>query len=177
MYPSRHIIWRLELLRSANPRAYVAAPGNTDAVAQIVTGRPRNKKFGTRTGRRNSRRTLSWLHGQVKTPPSSKTARIESGFLLRRLRQGEELSVPQSRPMPSIAASCHELRVNDEGRTRRLMYRLDADAIPILAVFAKKTGKTPDEIIRICRKRLRDHDDASRKAKAPRSKGLEGRRR
>jgi phage-related protein len=104
---------------------------------------------------------LSWLYGQVKTPPFSKTARIETGFLLRRLQQGEKLSMPQSRPMPLIAARCHELRVNDEGRTWRLIYRLDADAILILAVFAKKTEKTPDEIIRICRKRLRDYDDAS----------------
>jgi phage-related protein len=87
---------------------------------------------------------LSWLHGQVKTPPFSKTARIETGFLLRRLQQGEKLSMPQSRPMSSIAASCHELRVNDEGRTWRLMYRLNVDAILILAVFAKKTEKTPD---------------------------------
>jgi phage-related protein len=116
---------------------------------------------------------LSWLHGQVKTPPFSKTARIETGFLLRRLQQGEKLSMPQSRPMSSIAASCHELRVNDEGRTWRLMYRLNVDAILILAVFAKKTEKTPDEIIRIYRRRLRDYDDASRKTKAPRSKGLE----
>ena len=120
---------------------------------------------------------LSWLHGQVKTPPFSKTARIETGFLLRRMQQGEKLSMPQSRPMPSIAARCHDLRVNDEGRTWRLMYRLDADAILILAVFANKAEKTPDEIIRICRKRLRDYDDASRKAKAPRNKGLEGRKR
>jgi phage-related protein len=102
-----------------------------------------------------------WLHGQVKTPPFSKTARIETGFLLRRLQQGEKLSMPQSRPMPLIATRCHELRVNDEARTWRLMYRLDPNAILILAVLAKKTEKTPDEIIRICRKRLRDYDDAS----------------
>jgi hypothetical protein len=57
------------------------------------------------------------------------------------------------------------------------MYRLDADAILTLAVFAKKTEKTPDEIIRICRNRLRYYDDTSRKAKASRSKGLEGRKR
>ena len=44
------------------------------------------------------------------------------------------------------------------------MYRLDADAILTLAVFAKKTEKTPDEIIRICRNRLRYYDDTSRKA-------------
>jgi len=63
--------------------------------------------------------------------------------------------------MPLIATRCHELRVNDEARTWRLMYRLDPNAILILAVLAKKTEKTPDEIIRICRKRLRDYDDAS----------------
>lgn len=120
---------------------------------------------------------LSWLHGEVKTPPLSKAARIEIGFLLRRLQQGEKLTMPHSRPMPSIAARCHELRVNDEGRTWRLMYRIDADAIVILAVFAKKTEQTPDGIIRACRTRLRDYDDASRKAKAPRSKGLESRKR
>jgi phage-related protein len=112
---------------------------------------------------------LAWLHGQVKTPPFSMAARVETDFLLRRLQQGEKLSMPQSRPMPSIAARCHELRVNDEGRTWRLMYRIDADAILILAVFAKKTERTPDEIIRTCQNRLKDYDDASRKAKAPRS--------
>lgn len=110
---------------------------------------------------------LSWLHGQVKTPPFSQAARIETGFLLRRLQQGEKLSMPQSRPMSSIATRCHELRVNDEGRTWRLVYRIDTDAILILAVFAKKSENTPDEIIRACRNRLRNYEDASRKAKAP----------
>jgi hypothetical protein len=51
------------------------------------------------------------------------------GFLLRHLQQGEKLSMPQPPPMPSVAARCHELRVNDERRTWRLMYRIDADAI------------------------------------------------
>lgn len=44
---------------------------------------------------------LSWLHGEVKTPPLSKAARIETGFLLRRLQHGEKLTMPQSRPMQS----------------------------------------------------------------------------
>jgi len=120
---------------------------------------------------------LSWLHGQVKTPPFSKAARIETGFLLRRLQQGEKLAMPQSRPMPSIASGCHELRINDQGLTWRLMYRIDTDVILILAVFAKKTEKTPDDIIRTCRNRLRDYEDASRKEKAPGSKRLEDRKR
>lgn len=49
------------------------------------------------------------------------------------------------------------------------MYRIDADAILILAVFAKKTEKTPDEIIRACR--MRDYDDASRKRKRLEARG------
>lgn len=98
-------------------------------------------------------------------------------FFTEALQQGENLGLPQSRPMPLIASGCHELRVNDEGRTWRLIYRIDADAILILAVFAKKTEKTPEEIIRTCRKRLRNYEDAIRKAKAPGSKRLEDRKR
>jgi hypothetical protein len=60
---------------------------------------------------------LSWLHGEVKTPPFSASARIETGFLLRRLQHGEVLSMPQSRPMPELAPRCHELRVPDRGQT------------------------------------------------------------
>ncbi len=60
---------------------------------------------------------LVWLHGEIKTPPLSSVARIEAGFLLRRIQQGEKLSLPQSRPMPSIGKRCHELRINDENKT------------------------------------------------------------
>jgi hypothetical protein len=40
---------------------------------------------------------LVWLHGQVKTPPFTDTARIEAGVLLRQLQQGENLEMPHSR--------------------------------------------------------------------------------
>jgi phage-related protein len=65
---------------------------------------------------------LVWLSGEVKTPPFSAEARLEAGFLLRRLQQGEKLSLPQCRPMPSVGAGCHELRIVDQDvtwRTRR----------------------------------------------------------
>jgi phage-related protein len=87
-------------------------------------------------------------------------ARLEAGFLLRRLQRGESLAMPQSRPMPSIGARCHELRVNDAGSNWRLVYRIDSDAIVILEVFAKKTGSTPKAVIATCRKRLKEYDDA-----------------
>ena len=45
---------------------------------------------------------LAWLHGEIKTPPFSREARIEAGVLLRRIQQGEALGLPHSRPMFSI---------------------------------------------------------------------------
>jgi len=105
---------------------------------------------------------LAWLHGEVKTPPFSKLARLEAGFLLRRLQRGESLAMPQSRPMPSIGARCHELRINDADSTWRVIYRIDADAIVILDVFAKKTSTTPKAVIDTCRKRLKEYNRAGK---------------
>jgi phage-related protein len=102
---------------------------------------------------------LLWLHGQIQTPPFSKQARMEAGYLLRLLQKGELLSLPHSRPMPSIGARCHELRVNDRGQTWRIVYRIDFDAIVILEVFAKKRGKTPQRVIDICQQRLAKYDN------------------
>jgi phage-related protein len=103
---------------------------------------------------------LVWLHGEVKTPPLSSEARLEAGFLLRRLQRGDHLEMPHSRPMPSIGPRCHELRINDVDGTWRVVYRIDTDAIVIADVFAKKTQKTPDTVIKTCRKRLKEYDDA-----------------
>ena len=97
---------------------------------------------------------LRWLHGEIKTPPMSVDARREMGMLLRDLQEGKKLSLPHSRPMPSIGKRCHELRVNDENKTWRLVYRLDRDAIVILDIFEKKTSKTPMTAIKTCQKRL-----------------------
>jgi phage-related protein len=103
---------------------------------------------------------LAWLHGEVKTPPFSKAARIETGYLLRELQRGKGLSMPHSRPMPAIGARCHELRVIDKGNTWRLVYRVDPDAIVIAEVFAKKSAKTPAAVLDACRRRLKEYDDA-----------------
>ena len=78
---------------------------------------------------------LVWLHGEIKTPPFSEDARLEAGFLLRRLQRGEILSLPHVRPVPGIGARCYELRINDENQTWRVIYRIDDDAIVILEVF------------------------------------------
>ncbi len=101
------------------------------------------------------------LRGEIKTPPMSEAARRETGFLLRRLQQGELLGLPHSRPMPDVGPHCHELRVNDETRTWRLIYRIDDDAIVVVDLFEKKTRKTPRQIIANCHRRLRLYDAAA----------------
>jgi len=100
---------------------------------------------------------LVWLHGELKTPPFSPEARLEVGYLLRLLQGGESLSLPWSRPMPSVGLRCHELRVNDANQTWRIVYRVDSDAIVILEVFAKKTQTTPRQVIETCKRRLNQY--------------------
>jgi len=72
---------------------------------------------------------LVWLKGEVKTPPFSNQARLEVGLLLRRLQQGQGLSLPHSRPMPIIGRQCHELRISDRDQSWRIVYNVAPDAI------------------------------------------------
>ena len=98
---------------------------------------------------------LVWLHGEVKSPPFSAKARAEAGYVLRLLQEGERLSLPESRPMPTIGPNCHELRVVDENVTWRIVYALMTDAVVILAVFQKKTRATPKQVLHETKKRLK----------------------
>ena len=101
---------------------------------------------------------LVWLHGEIKTPPFAVAARLEAGFLLRKLQKGDLLGLPHSRPMPSIAPRCHELRINDTNGTWRIIYRVDEDAVVILEVFQKKTNQTPKKVIETCQRRIKLYD-------------------
>ena len=115
-----------------------------------------------------SDKPLVWLRGAVKTPPFGPLARIEAGFLLRRLQRGESLGLPHSRPMPTLGAACHELRIVDRSVTWRIMYHVAADAIVILDVFAKKTAATPKSIIAECRRRLAEFQRVAKSQKGER---------
>ncbi len=109
----------------------------------------------------NGDKPLAWLHGEIKSPPMSNSARLEAGFLLRRLQRGEALSLPHSRAMPDIGPRCHELRIDDQHASWRIFYRTDPDAVLILEVLDKKTKKTPPQTIKNCRRRLADYDRTS----------------
>ena len=78
--------------------------------------------------------------------------------MIRKLQQGLRLEMPHSRPMPSIGRRCHELRVSDERQTWRVIYRTDADAVLVVALFSKKTSKTPKHVIDQAKRLLREYD-------------------
>ena len=99
---------------------------------------------------------LVWLRGEIKTPPFGSDARIETGFLLRRLQRGESLGLPHSRPMPNIGAGCHELRIVDTKVNWRIMYHIALDAVVILDVFKKQTEATPSTVMAACQRRLKE---------------------
>jgi phage-related protein len=101
---------------------------------------------------------LVWLSGELKTPPMASEARVEGGMLLRRVQRGDTLSMPESRPMPTIGPRCHELRIDDvvQKKEWRIIYYVGKLAIAVLDVFAKNTRETPDDVIKNCKRRLAD---------------------
>jgi hypothetical protein len=80
---------------------------------------------------------VAWLRGELKTPPLSKGARVEAGTLLRRLQTGEKLSMPESRPLPTVDPRCHELRIDDIATKIewRIVYYMGRHAIEILDMW------------------------------------------
>ena len=112
-----------------------------------------------------ARKPLVWLQGEIKTPPFTAEGRQEAGMLLRLLQQGEPLSMPHAEPLPNVGARCGALRVRDAEHNWRIVYRADSDAVLVLEVYAKKTRKIPDEVIKRCQDRLNRYDTAVKAAK------------
>lgn len=112
-----------------------------------------------------SGKPLARLGDWIKTPPLSKDARVEVGSLLTRVQDGEVLGMPHSRPMPSIGPRCHELRITDENRIWRIIYRVDPEWIVVADVFSKTTMKTTAQDIERSRSRLKQYDKVVKTAK------------
>lgn len=111
---------------------------------------------------RQEDKVLVWFKDKIGTPPFSVEARREAGALLRQLQQGISLGLPHSRPMPTIGARCHELRITDKDKIWRIVYRIEPDAIVILEVFKKKDKTTPQLVIDECKARLARYLDTIR---------------
>jgi phage-related protein len=76
---------------------------------------------------------------------------------LARLDAGHALSMPLSRPMPSIGKGVHELRLRDRSGTYRVVYAIVRSGnVHVIHAFKKKTQATPRQAIELVRKRLRE---------------------
>jgi phage-related protein len=75
---------------------------------------------------------------------------------LARLERGHTLSMPLSRPMPSVGSGVHELRLKDRSGIYRVIYFLvGMNQIWLIHAFQKKTQKTPLQDIALAKERLR----------------------
>lgn len=76
---------------------------------------------------------------------------------LARLEEGHVLSMPLSRPMPSIGNGVHELRFRDRSGIYRVIYFLaGAGVIHLLHAFEKKSQQTLLQNVEVAKKRLRE---------------------
>jgi phage-related protein len=76
---------------------------------------------------------------------------------LARLDAGLMLSMPLSRPMPSIGKGFHELRLKDRSGTYRVVYALvRRGTIYAVHAFKKATQATPLRSLDLARKRLKE---------------------
>ena len=74
---------------------------------------------------------------------------------IARLERGQMLTMPLSRPMPSIGKSVHELRFRDRTGIFRVIYFLaGAGSIYLIHAFKKKTQATPSHNILVAQERL-----------------------
>ena len=74
---------------------------------------------------------------------------------IARLRAGLMLSMPLSRPMPSLGKGLHELRLKDRSGQYRVIYLVrSADAIYLVHAFIKKTEKTSQRNVDVALKRI-----------------------
>lgn len=76
---------------------------------------------------------------------------------LARLDEGLNLSMPLSRPMPSICPGAHELRLKDRSGIYRVLYFIRRqNDIWLVHAFKKKTQVTPIQNIEVAKKRIRE---------------------
>lgn len=86
-----------------------------------------------------------------------KDVRVRLGKGLFRLQMGELIGMPDSRPMPGVAAGVSELRVGGaDGCFRAFYYAASSRGVLVFHAFVKKTQRTPPMEIELARKRLKE---------------------
>ena len=92
---------------------------------------------------------------ELQNFPSDVLFRAKEAFAF--LECGELLSMPLSRPMPSVWAGCHELRISDRHGTYRIFYVLVIKGtIFVSHCFHKKTQRAPFSDIVLAKRRIKE---------------------
>lgn len=86
-----------------------------------------------------------------------KEARKAIGDAILDLQHGARISMPLSRPMPSVGSGVEELRVKDAAGIYRAFYLVKSKrGILVFHAFEKKTQKAPVHEIELGQKRLQE---------------------
>lgn len=97
---------------------------------------------------------IKQCHKEVLNWPDE--VREDLADAITRLERGHKLSMPLSRPMPSIGKGVHELRFKDRSGIYRVIYFIVEDAhIWLIHAFKKKTQATPQHDIDVAKERLK----------------------
>jgi phage-related protein len=89
--------------------------------------------------------------------------RRELGKAIYDLQKGEALTMPLSRPMPSLSPGAAELRIRDRtGIYRAFYYSRSPRGIFVFHAFVKKAQATPVRELDLGKKRLKEllHEEA-----------------
>lgn len=94
------------------------------------------------------RREIEVLPEEVRGDLADALARLDAGLLL---------SMPLSRPMPSIGRGVHELRLTDRSGAYRIIYALvRRGAVHVLHAFKKTSQAMPTRNLDLARRRLKE---------------------
>ncbi|HMV37191.1 MAG TPA: type II toxin-antitoxin system RelE/ParE family toxin [Turneriella sp.] len=94
-------------------------------------------------------------HARQTIKAFSRSVRMELGKYIYQLQMGHKLSMPVSRPMPSVGLGAHEIRLKDEAGIYRVFYYLKVkEKVLVFHAFTKKTQATPKDEIRLGKSRL-----------------------
>lgn len=94
------------------------------------------------------RREIQDLPEEVRGDLADALARLDAGLVL---------SMPLSRPMPSIGRGVHELRLKHRSGTYRIVYALvQRGIVHVLQAFKKTTTATPAKSLDLAMKRLKE---------------------
>ncbi len=102
-------------------------------------------------------RLLRQCHREIADLPDR--IRGDLADALARLDAGLSLSMPLSRPMPSIGRGAHELRLRDRSGDYRIVYVAQRSGeIVVVLAFKKTSQKTPERIIELARSRAKESE-------------------